>query len=256
LSNSDPNFQRVQDKYPPRLPPEYLNLDDQVKKLTGLYQPIANQGYVGRCTAEAFSEATKMRFACLGERLAPSSEWLYGKARTRLKRPNNGPPGTGLGDVALIAKMGFVPRAKYPGYDLRFDQVNLALAWEKVGPPDTLDPQAKRRSIGLLALTREEVLTSLSFSLPVVFAAPWYFTRTDSKGMLQRTGIKRPLSHAMVVQGYLREGGREYLCIRNQMGTKIFTGKQHPKFPVRGTGLLPLEEFNFSGVMFAVMGDR
>lgn len=264
---TDPQWKRVQDVFPSCPKTDFISLDENVRILTGYLQPIFNQEYAGLCTAAVWREARALSSAGEALRMRPygrqslvSAEWLYGMARTRLTKPNNAPPGTGIGDVALIAKtVGVVPCVQYPEADLRFYDPKRGIAWEKQGPPDALRKYAKAKVETLLCMTKAEVLSALFARVAVVFQAQWYFTQTDLFGVAISTGIKPPLAHAMTIQGFLRENGKEYFCVRNTMGSKIFTGKNHPKFPMRGTALVRTEEMEATvfgrGTMFAVMGN-
>lgn len=256
---------RITDVFKAADPGDYLNLDDAVRQLTGQWLPIYNQRFAGCCTAAAWREARALSSA--GKAVIPprqkisqvSAEWLYGMARTRLVKPNNARPGTGLGDVAKIARsVGVIECKPYPGIDLTYYDPMKALKWEKVGPPASLLPRVSKPIESYLVFGEAETRTALAHKMAVVFAAPWYWTRTDNNGIIQATSLNRPLSHAMTIQGTVKVSGKVYYCIRNTMGSQVFTGKQHPKFPVRGTGLISADEaktaiFN-TGAMFAVSG--
>ena len=256
---------RIGDVFKPADPGNYLNLDDAVRAVTGNWLPILNQRFAGCCTAAAWREARALSSAARavvpprGKISQVSAEWLYGMARTRLVKPNNAPPGCALGDVAMIARsVGVIECKPYPGVDLSFYNPMTALQWEKPGPPATLLPRVSPCVESYLCFTESDVRTALANRMAVVFAGRWYFTRTDANGMIQGTSINPPLGHAMTIQGTITIAGKVYYCIRNTMGSQIFTGKQHPKFPVRGTGLLSADEaratvFN-TGAMFAVSG--
>ena len=259
------DFPRITEIFKQADPGDYVNLDEAVRALTGSWLPILNQRYAGCCTAAAWREARALSSASRavipprGKVSQVSAEWLYGMARTRLVKPNNSRPGCGLGDPAIIARtVGVIECKQYPGFDLRFYDPMLALKWEKSGPPATLLPQVSKCVESYLCFGEAEVRTSLANRMAVTFAAPWYFTRTNTNGIIQGTSINPPLAHAMTIQGCIRIAGKMFYCVRNTMGSQIFTGKNHPKFPTRGTGLISADDaqqgiFN-RGVMFAVSG--
>lgn len=260
------NIPRIIDIFKAADPGDDCNLDDSVRKLTGYWLPIFNQRFAGCCTAAAWREARALSSAARAV-IPPrskisqiSAEWLYGMARTRLVKPNNGRPGTGLGDIALIARsVGVIECKPYPGIDLTYYNAMTALQWEKNGPPAALLPQVSPCVESYLCFGEAEVRTALANKMAVVFAAPWYWTRTDSNGVIQATSINPPLSHAMTIQGCAKIASKMHYCIRNTMGSQIFTGKNHPRFPVRGTGLISAQDaqqaiFN-RGAMFAVSGN-
>lgn len=266
IGATDPGWKRVSEVFPPCPDFDFISLDEGVRQLTGRLQPIFNQEFAGCCTASAFREARALstanealRHRPFGKQQFLSAEWLYGMARTRLMKPNPASPGCGLGDVALVAKTnGAVPQGAYPQANLTYYNPKTALAWERPGPPDGLLKFTTKPIDSYLAFTREEVLSALNARLAVVFAARWYFTATDSRGMIISTAIAPPNGHAMTIQGVMKENGKELWCIRNNQGQKIFSGKNHPRFPMRGTGLLPVEEMEATvfnrGAMFAVSG--
>lgn len=244
--------------------PDYINLDDAVRKVnSGLLLPITDQRFAGCCTAAAWSAARRLsRANSISDSKSwtnPSIEWLYGMARTRVWKPNTNPPGTGLGDIALIAKtIGVLESAQYPGFDLRFYNPMTALAWEKSGPPSQLIQRVGPKVDSLLAFTEDDVLRALSARMAVAFSCRWYFTATDKNGVIISTSINPPQAHAMVIQGRVKLPQGECYIIRNSMGSKIFTGGQYPLTPMRGTGLARVEEMRATvfnqGTMFAVAG--
>jgi hypothetical protein len=256
---------RLPDVFKPADPGDLLNLDDAVRQLTGHWLPILNQRFAGCCTAAAWTQARALSSAAKAviqprakiSRISP--EGLYGMARTRLVKPNNARPGCGLGDVALIARsVGVIESRRYQIIDLTIYDPMTALRWEKTGPPAILLPQVLKPVESYLCFGEAEVRTALAHKMAVVFASRWYFTRTDSSGIIQPTSIAPPLGHAMTIQGCDRVNGKIHYCIRNTMGSQVFTGGQHPRFPVRGTGLMPADQANQcifnQGAMFAVSG--
>lgn len=253
-----PTFRLVKDVLPKvaRLP-DYLDLDNNVRKVNnGYVLPILNQSFVGLCTSAAWSTARRISKASTGLPWTnPCVEWMYGMARIRLGSPNNNPPGTSVGDIATIAQtVGVLESAQYPGWDLRFYNPKTAQSWEKVGPPPTLLPFVKTKAESLLAFSEADVQSALAAGLAVAFSCRWYFTQTDNNGVIISTSINPPQGHAMVIQGFWRDSTGEYYLIRNSMGSSIFSGKQHPKFPLRGTGLCRAEEMRATvfdkGTMF------
>lgn len=260
------NVPRLIDVFKSADPGDYLNLDDFVRQLTGYWLPILNQRFAGCCTAAAWREARALSSAAKaavpprGKIYQVSAEWLYGMARTRLVKPNNTPPGTGLGDIAIVARsVGVIECRQYPDYDLRFYDPMTALKWEKTGPPVSLLRQVSPCVESYLCFGEAEVRTALANRMAVIFAGNWYFTRTDNNGIIQGTSINPPLAHTMTIQGTIRINGKVFYCVRNTMGSQIFTGKNHPRFPVRGTGLISADDaqqaiFN-RGAMFAVSGN-
>lgn len=260
-----PDFRLVKDVLPSvNKLPDYFNLDDAVRKVNaGYLLPITDQKFAGCCTAAAWAGARRLSRANsitdVRSWTNPSIEWLYGMARTRVWRPNNNPPGTGLGDVALIAKtVGVLECGQYSGIDVRFYNPKTAQSWEKPGPPAQLIPRVGPKVESLLAFSEDDVLRALSARMAIAFSCRWYFTATDKNGVIISTSIKPPQAHAMVIQGRIKTPAGEYYIIRNSMGSAIFSGKQYPLTPMRGTGLCPVEEmrstvFN-NGAMFAVAG--
>ena len=260
-----PDFRQVRDVLPPVTSlPDYINLDDAVRKVNdGRLLPITDQRFAGCCTAAAWAGARRLsRANSITDPRSwtnPSIEWLYGMARTRVWKPNTNPPGTGLGDIALIAKtIGLLECGQYFGIDLRFYNPKTALAWERTGPPDQLIPRVGPKVESLLACTEDDVLRALSARMAVAFSARWYWTRTDANGVIQSTSINPPQAHAMVIQGRIKLPSGDYYILRNSMGSAVFTGKQYPLTPMRGTGLCPASEMRSTvfnqGVMFAVAG--
>lgn len=244
--------------------PDYFNLDDAVRKVnSGQLLPITNQRFAGCCTAAAWAGARRLsRANSISDPRSwtnPSIEWLYGMARTRVWKPNTNPPGTGLGDVALVAKtIGVLESAQYSGIDLRFYNPMTALSWEKSGPPPQLIQRVGPKVESLLAFSEDDVLRALSARMAVAFSCRWYFTATDKNGVIIATSINPPQAHAMVIQGRIKDSSGEYYIIRNSMGSAIFSGKQYPLTPMRGTGLCRAEEMRSTvfnqGAMFAVAG--
>jgi hypothetical protein len=231
--------------------PDEINLDDNLRARGLGALPVIDQGPVGICTATAgVTAATYAYSRSLPVGNPPpwrifSPEPTFGWSKTSVLGGRPLPGGSTITQVArAIRDFGCVPAARFPSVDLSRVNGSRAMAWSTSQVPATMSPIASLRRFTLHRVNRwpEQIPDALALGRGVFVGVPWTFEQTDRQGM----AILKPGSHVMAISGYIKAGpnGQPCLAMRQSYGTRMFlfgAGRPHPRFPIHGVGLVPLD---------------
>lgn len=274
IYGSSSPFPRYADKVDIWAPiPTLVNQDDKYRVYSGGYVlSIGNQKFGPCCTTFSATDGIKMAWGINEIKrpkpwrapINPSIPHLYALSRTQVTGgvvkpniPNMARDGSSQFASLLAAKqLGLVSCAKYPWADLSYYDPQMCTSfisptrprpWAKYGPP----PESVKVEVPLSldvchVYTEREAMSALANDFTLLFETDWYFVSTDQAGNIIATGLADGVGHAMSIQGYIAEPSGTRFCVRNQMGSAIFNGANHPRFNLRGTGLTPYQSLRRS----------